>query len=173
MACCTHLEGFQVVSSYLSSGSFPGDTGLTGESWADAATLFHEVILMHSSSGSCIGSGGACTCAGEALCGFRVLVWWFALFAWAQFCLGCVEPLLLPKGSETCLIQVILLFVFVWLSIACSSFFLFVSFLFLFSQVTICGCCQCTYEGGDWGPCVVRGPMDGRFLVWWVIDNVV
>jgi hypothetical protein len=24
-----------------------------------------------------------------------------------------------------------------------------------------------------WGPCVVRGPVDGRFLVWWVIDNVV
>jgi hypothetical protein len=51
--------------------------------------------------------------------------------------------------------------------------FLFVSFLFLFSQVTICVCCQCTHQGGDWGPCVVRGPVDGRFLVWWVIDNVV
>jgi hypothetical protein len=24
-----------------------------------------------------------------------------------------------------------------------------------------------------WGPCVVRGPEDGRFLVWSVIDNVV
>jgi hypothetical protein len=24
-----------------------------------------------------------------------------------------------------------------------------------------------------WGPCVVRGPVDDRFLVWWVIDNVV
>jgi hypothetical protein len=24
-----------------------------------------------------------------------------------------------------------------------------------------------------WGPCVVRGPVDGHFLVWWVIDNVV
>jgi hypothetical protein len=29
------------------------------------------------------------------------------------------EPLPLPKGSETCLLQVILLFAFVWLSIAC------------------------------------------------------
>jgi hypothetical protein len=48
------------------------------------------------------------------------------------FCLGCVEPLPLPKGSETCLLQVILLFAFVWLSIACWSF-LFVSFLFSFS----------------------------------------
>jgi hypothetical protein len=35
------------------------------------------------------------------------------------FCLGCVEPLPLPKGSETCLLQVILLFAFLWLSIAC------------------------------------------------------
>jgi hypothetical protein len=30
---------------------------------------------MHSSRGrSCIGSGGACMCAGGALCGFRALV---------------------------------------------------------------------------------------------------
>jgi hypothetical protein len=57
-----------------------------------------------------------------------------------MFCLGCVEPLPLPKGSETCLLRVILLFAFVWLSIACWSFFLFVSFLFLFSYVTSCGC---------------------------------
>jgi hypothetical protein len=35
------------------------------------------------------------------------------------FCLGCVEPLPLPKGSEICLLQVILLFAFLWLSIAC------------------------------------------------------
>jgi hypothetical protein len=88
-------------------------------------------------------------CAGGALCGFRALVWWFVLFARELFCLGCVEPLPLPKGSETCLLQVILLFTFLWLSIACLSFFLFVSFLFLFSRVTICVCCQCTHQGGD------------------------
>jgi hypothetical protein len=35
------------------------------------------------------------------------------------FCLGCVEPLPLPKGSETCLLQVILFLAFLWLSIAC------------------------------------------------------
>jgi hypothetical protein len=35
------------------------------------------------------------------------------------FCLGCVELLPLPKGSETCLLQVILLFAFLWPSIAC------------------------------------------------------
>jgi hypothetical protein len=29
------------------------------------------------------------------------------------------------------------------------------------------------YVVKDWGPCVVRGLVDGRFLVWWVIDNVV
>jgi hypothetical protein len=125
------------------------------------------------SEGVCSGSGGACICAGGALCGVRALVRWFALFVWAWFCLGCVEPLPLPKGSEICLLQVILLFAFLWLSIACWVFFLFVSFLFLFSCVTSCGCCQCTHQGGDWGPCVVWGPVDGRFLVWWVIDNVV
>jgi hypothetical protein len=36
---------------------------------------------MHSSRGSCIGLGGACMCAGGALCGFRALVWWFVLFS--------------------------------------------------------------------------------------------
>jgi hypothetical protein len=68
---------------------------------------------------------------------------------------------------------VILLLACLWLSIACWGFLSFVSFLILFSRVTICVCCQCTHKGGDWGPCVVRGPVDGRFLVWWVIDNVV
>jgi hypothetical protein len=84
------------------------------------------------SGGVCFGSGGACICAGGALCGVRALVRWFALFAWAWFCLGCVEPLPLPKGSETCLLQVILLFAFLWLSVACWGFFLFASFLFPF-----------------------------------------
>jgi hypothetical protein len=51
-------------------------------------------------------------------------------------CLGCVEPLPLPKGSETCLLQVIFLFAFVRLLIACWSLFLFVSFLFLFSLIS-------------------------------------
>jgi hypothetical protein len=31
----------------------------------------------------------------------------------------------------------------------------------------------CSLRRTPWGPCVVRGPVDGRFLVWWVIDNVV
>jgi hypothetical protein len=31
---------------------------------------FHQVVCMHLSRGSCIGSGGACMCAGGALCGF-------------------------------------------------------------------------------------------------------
>jgi hypothetical protein len=114
-------------------------TGLTGQSWADAAALFSS-------------SGLHAFVQGE--------LHWFR---------GS-----LPKGSDTCLLQVIVLFAFVWLSIACWRFFLFVSFLFfLFSLVSLCGCCWCTHPGGDWGPCVVRGLMDDRFLVWWVMDNVV
>jgi hypothetical protein len=54
------------------------------------------------------------------------------------------------------------------------SVLLVVSFSFpFFSPVTKCVCYQCTHQGEDWGPCVVRGPEDGRFLVWWVIDNIV
>jgi hypothetical protein len=105
--------------------------------------------------------------------GSSCMLWWFVLFAWAWFCLRCVEPLPLPKGSETCLLQ--------WsCSLPFSAFDLLLKFpficlfsFFLFSLFTKCVCCQCTHQGGDWGPCVVRGPVDGRFLVWWVIDNVV
>jgi hypothetical protein len=43
-------------------------------------------------------------------------------------------------------------FAFGWLSIASSSFFLVISFLFLFSLITKCVCCQCTHQGGDWEP---------------------
>jgi hypothetical protein len=195
-----HLEGLQVVSSLflalrVTSLTGHGHRSDRSECWSCAHVkhwcdrwwrpvwparselmqllYFHQVICMHWFRGSCIGSGGACMCAGGALCGFRALVWWFVLFGWAKFCLRCAESLPLPQGSETCLLQVILVFAFLWFSIACWSFFLFVSFLFLFSQVTICVCCQCTHQGGDWGPCVVRGPVDGRFLVWWVIENVV
>jgi hypothetical protein len=50
---------------------------------------------------------------------------------------GCVELLPLPKGSETCLLQVILFFAFVWFSIACWSFFLFLSFHSFFCLVLL------------------------------------
>jgi hypothetical protein len=45
-------------------------TGPTGQGWVVAAALFQVVFCMHSSRGSCIGSGGACMCVGGALCGF-------------------------------------------------------------------------------------------------------
>jgi hypothetical protein len=32
---------------------------------------------------------------------------------------------------------------------------------------------SCVFSMKNWGPCVVRGLVDGRFLVWWVIDNIV
>jgi hypothetical protein len=52
--------------------------------------------------------------------------------------------------------------------------FLFIRFFsFSFSLFTKCVCYQCFHLGQDWGPCVVQGPVDGRFLVCWVIDNVV
>jgi hypothetical protein len=50
-------------------------------------------------------------------------------------------------------------------------FFRFFSFS-LFSELVTCVCCQCTHQGGDWGP-GVRGPVGGRSWLWWVIDNVV
>jgi hypothetical protein len=95
MAYWMHLEGFQVVSSHFWALVC---TGLTrrghrsdrSECWSCAhvehrsdrwwwpvwpvrAELLQlpcfQVVCMHSSRGSCIGSGGACMCAGGALCG--------------------------------------------------------------------------------------------------------
>jgi hypothetical protein len=50
---------------------------LTSQSKAEVAALFCKVVCTHSSRGSCIGSGGACMCAGGALCGFEI---WFVGF---------------------------------------------------------------------------------------------
>jgi hypothetical protein len=51
--------------------------------------------------------------------------------------------------------------------------FLFVSFLFPFLiSYLICVLSMHSLRG-RWRACVARGPVDGRFLVWWVIDNVV
>jgi hypothetical protein len=84
-----------------------------------------------SSGGVCFGSGGACICAGGALCGVRALVQWIALFVLAWFCLGCVESLPLPKGPETCLLQVILFFTFFgFRSLVEVSFYSFLFFSF-------------------------------------------
>jgi hypothetical protein len=57
----------------------------------------------------------------------------------SMFCLGCVESFPLPKGSETCIFQVIFLFAFLWLSIACWSFFCsFLFFLFSLGLLYVC-----------------------------------
>jgi hypothetical protein len=105
-------------------------TGLTGQSWADAVALFSSSGLHTFVQGEMHWFMGSMhVCRGSSLW-FSSFGLWFALFAWASFCLGCVDSLPLPKGSEICLLQVILLFAFVWLSITCWSFYLFVSFFF-------------------------------------------
>jgi hypothetical protein len=69
-------------------------------------------------------------CAGELFVVFEL---------WLVVCALCLSIVLsqmcrvvAPKGCETCLLQVIFLSAFPWLSIACWSFFLFVSFSFCF-----------------------------------------
>jgi hypothetical protein len=69
-------------------------TGLTGQSWADAAALFSSSGYMHSSRVSSIGSGRACMCAGGALCGlssFGLVVCAFCLsFVLSRMCRDAV-----------------------------------------------------------------------------------
>jgi hypothetical protein len=103
-------------------------------------------------------------CAGGALCGFRALDWWLVLFARAWFCLGCVEPLPVPKGSKTCLLQVILLCVFPLGFDHLLEFLLVVYFLFLSSLVTKICVLLMHSSRGRLRACVVQGPVDGRFL---------
>jgi hypothetical protein len=80
-----------------------------------------------------------------ALCAFSG----FALCL-SMFCLGCVEPLPLPKGSETCSSSSDLA---LCLSLSFDHllefFLLVVSFIFFFFLVTNHVCCQCTHQGGD------------------------
>jgi hypothetical protein len=56
------------------------------------------------------------------------------------FCLGCVEPLPLPKGSETCLLQVILSFAFLGFR-SLDGVFVFFLFLFYFPFLFIYQMC--------------------------------
>jgi hypothetical protein len=88
MACWMHLDGFQVVSSHFWALVCTGLTGrghLSNRSgcwpcshvahWSDRWSrpvwlVRAELFCMQSSKGSCIGSRGACMCAGGALCGF-------------------------------------------------------------------------------------------------------
>jgi hypothetical protein len=81
---------------------------------------------------------------------------WFSSFGmvpcalWlSMLCVRCVEPLPLPKGSETCLLQVILLFAFPMAFDRLLRFLSVISFLLLFSWLPKRMCCQCTPQGGD------------------------
>jgi hypothetical protein len=67
-----------------------------------------------------------------------------------MFSLGCVEPLPLPKGSETCSSSsdLALCLSFGFQSLVEVSFSRFFSFTFLFGYKS-CLCCQCTHQGGD------------------------
>jgi hypothetical protein len=62
-------------------------------------------------------------CAGGALCGFLSFGLMVCALCLSMFCLGCVESLPLPNASDTCPLQVVLIFAFPWLSITCWRFF--------------------------------------------------
>jgi hypothetical protein len=49
-----------------------------------------QVVCMHSSRGRCIGSGGACMCAGGAFCGFSSFGLVHLLFAFFWFSISCL-----------------------------------------------------------------------------------
>jgi hypothetical protein len=117
--------------------------------------------------GTC--SGGACICVGGALVcfgGLCSLLEHSFVSDVSSHC-PCLRGPRLVFFKWSCSLPF-----FCFWSLVGVSFYPFL-FFFLFSLIPMCVCCQCTHQGGDWGPCVVRGPLDGRLLVWWVIDNIV
>jgi hypothetical protein len=79
----------------------------------------------------------------------------------------------LPKGAETCLLQVIFLFTS---PLAFNHLLKFIcSFLFFSFSPWLPNVCVLSMHSsrGRLRTYVVRGPVDGCFLVWWVIDTVV
>jgi hypothetical protein len=78
-----------------------------------------------------------------------VCFWWFLLFASACFVSDVSSRCPCLRGPRLVLLQVILLFAFLWLSITCCNFSFSSFFSSLFSLVTNHVCCQCTHQGGD------------------------
>jgi hypothetical protein len=203
LSCCTHLEGFQVVSSYFwaqavsqVAPAWPvrgtGLTGIVPRCWAILSNgLTGEGEQSDRSELSCCSCSVSCgishafdqgelhwfrgslhVCRGSSM-------WFFEL--WIGGLHSLLEHSFVSDVWSRCpyLRGPRLIFLrwpfslpfFGFRSLVGVSFYSFL--FFFFSRVTICVCCQCTHQGGDWGPCVVRWLVDGRFLVWWVIGNVV
>jgi hypothetical protein len=170
MACWMHLEGFQVVSSHLWALVC---TGLTGrghrsdrsECWSCSHVAHRSDWWSDRSDRSglsccnCPVSSGVLyafiqgelhwfrgsihVCRGSSLWFFEV---WFGglRFLFEHSLSRMCRAVALSYGVRDLSSSSDLLLAIVWLSITCWSFFLFVSFRFLFSLVTLCGCCQCT-----------------------------
>jgi hypothetical protein len=100
MACWTHLEGFQVVSSHFWVLLYTGLTGVSadpvhilgtgltgGDDRSDRRELkllqlpCFQLVCMHSSRGGALFQGELACVQGELFVVFRALFWWFALFA--------------------------------------------------------------------------------------------
>jgi hypothetical protein len=122
--------------------------GLTGQSWAIAAALFARWL-------ACIHLGGVALVQGELACvqgelfvvfelwfgGFRTLLE-YSFFSDVSSCFPCLTGPRLVFFKWSCSLPFLGFRSLVGV-------FLFISFLFLFSRVTICVSRQCTHRGGD------------------------
>jgi hypothetical protein len=116
MACWMHLEGFQVVSSHFWALVCTGLTGVSadpvhilgtgltgGDDRSDLCELkllqlpCFQVVCMHSSRGSCIGSGGVASVQGELFVVFELL-----FGGLRSVCALCLSFVFLSDVSSRC-----------------------------------------------------------------------
>jgi hypothetical protein len=129
-----HLEGFQVASAKSGdqlvtdltimedrsdwSGVFSTYSHRSNWCWIPVWPIIAKLVrcsiswqVLHAlvQGGVCICLEGDCTCWRDVLlCRLSLFLLWVCSFVVSLFCLSCVEPLPLPKGTETFLLQVIL-----------------------------------------------------------------
>jgi hypothetical protein len=134
------------------------DLGLTNVSRFDSLTknLGHHI------------KGSLHVCWRSSLC-FRALDWCFVLFAWACFVSDVSSCCPFLRGPRHVFFKWSFSFLFFgFRSLVEVSFVRFFSFIFL-PVYYKCALIKGEIEDHVW----VWGPVDGHFLVWWVIDNVV
>jgi hypothetical protein len=140
------IHALPIRGRKVPNSCFQGEFCIKGRKFGRNAFVQEELVFMH--LGALFRLNFSCALLSMVSSPFASS-WGVGKFG--AFYLVCVEPLPLPLGTEIFLTQVI----FSWLLFGFWSLvwvFLSFHFFFSFSELVTCVCCQCTHQGGDWGP---------------------